>query len=412
MGEVMNETLRVDIIESCLEIDRTSRKVYGLFSVHAKEPELKEFWRRMSAEETGHQVYWERLLELGKEGKLENVFHNPDRVSMELRELRDQALRIFDESQDPMENAAAFQRACQLEFFMTYPAFEILYRLMSPYTKIESPEVYYERHIDRFLEKAAKYGGGPFDSGLVFQLLSRLWENGKDMARAEEALRSSFEELKLFAYSVAHDVKSPAIGIHGVANLLNSHYKDMWDEKGRKYCDQILRASEQLVSLVDKINLFIATKEVPLAIEEVKLKEILGMIKDEFSVQLNTRNVNWSEPEILPNLKADRLSMMRLFRNLVDNALKYGGEQLSKITIGYVEQEDSHVFSVSDDGVGIGSQKIFEMYQRGEKSKGIAGTGLGLAIVTKIAERHDGKVWVEAGPERGTVFHVSLSKKL
>jgi signal transduction histidine kinase len=408
----MNETLRVDIIESCLEIDRTSRKIYSLFSAHAKEPELQEFWRRMSAEETGHQVYWEKLLELGKDGKLENVFHNPDRVSRELGELRDQALRIFDESQQPMGNAAAFQRACQLEFFMTYPAFEILYRLMSPYIKIESPEVYYERHIDRFLEKAAKYGGGPFDSGLVFELLSRLWENGKDMARAEEALRNSFEELKLFAYSVAHDVKSPAIGIHGVAKLLSGHYKDMLDEKGRKYCDQILKACEQLVSLVDKINLFIATKEVPLAIEEVNMKEVLEAIKEEFSAQLSTRNVGWSEPEILPTLKADSLSMVRLFRNLVDNALKYGGEALTKISIGYEELGDSHVFSVSDDGAGIGSQKIFETFRRGEKSKGIAGTGLGLAIVTKIAERHGGKVWVEAGPERGTIFHVSLSKYL
>jgi len=232
------------------------------------------------------------------------------------------------------------------------------------------------------------------------------------MARAEEALRSSFEELKLFAYSVAHDVKSPSIGIYGVAKLLDSHYKDILDEKGRKYCDQILKACEQLVSLVDKINLFIATKELPLAIEEVKMKEIFGMIRDEFSVQLNTRNVAWSEPEILPKLKADRLSMVRLFRNLVDNALKYGGEELSKISIGYEELEDSHVFSVSDDGAGIGSKKIFGMFQRGEKSKGVAGTGLGLAIVTKIVERHGGKVWVEAGSERGTIFHVALSKSL
>jgi light-regulated signal transduction histidine kinase (bacteriophytochrome) len=311
-----------------------------------------------------------------------------------------------------LSDAATFQLACQLEFFMTYPAFEILYRLMRPYIKYESPEAHYERHIDRFLEKATEYGGGPVDSRLVFELLSRLWENGKDMARAEEALRSSFEELKLFAYSVAHDVKSPSIGIYGVAKLLNSHYQDILDERGRKYCEQILKACEQLVSLVDKINLFIVTKEVPLAVEEVKMKEILGIIKDEFSVQLNSRNVGWSQPEILPTLNADRLSMVRLFRNLVDNALKYGGEALSRISIGYEELEDAHVFSVSDDGAGIVSQEIFGTFQRGEKSRRVEGSGLGLAIVTKIAERHSGKVWVEPGPERGTIFHVALSKSL
>jgi signal transduction histidine kinase len=408
----MGETLRIDIIELCLEIDRTARQVYGRFSAIAKEPELKKFWQRMSAEEKYHQIYWESLLELGKEGKLENVFHNPDRISRDLGQLRDRALKILDESQQSLDNAATFQRACQLEFFMTYPAFEILYMLMRPYTKFESPETNYEQHIDRFLEKADRYGEGPVDSKLLFELLSRLWESGKDMARAEEALRNSFEELKLFAYSVAHDVKSPAIGILGFASRLSSRYKDVLDEKGRLYCDQISKASEQLVSLVDKINVFIATKELPLAIEEVKMKEVLGILRDEFSDQLNVRKVGWSEPEILPTVNADKLSIVRLFRNLVDNALKHGGEALSKINIGYEELEDFHVFSVEDDGVGIGSEKVFGMFQRGEKSKGVSGTGLGLAIVTKIAERHGGKIWAEAGIEKGTIFHVSLSKNL
>ena len=51
--------------------------------------------------------------------------------------------------------------------------------------------------------------------------------------------------------------------------------------------------------------------------------------------------------------KADRLSMLRVFRNFVDNALKYGGDDLNKISIGYKEFEDFHIFSVSDNGDGI-----------------------------------------------------------
>jgi signal transduction histidine kinase len=408
----MGEILRADIIELCLEIDRTARTVYRRFSDNTQDSELKEFWQRMSGDETFHQMYWERLLKIVKEGKLENVFHNPDRISKDLGVLRDQALKILDESEYSLNNAAAFQRACQLEFFMTYPAFDILYKRMRPYTKIESPETYYEQHIDRFLEKAIKYGGGAIDSRWVFELLSRLWESGKDMAREEEALIDSFEELKLFAYSVAHDVKSPSIGIIGFAKRLDLHYKDILDEKGRFYCNQILKAAEQLVSLIDKINLFIATKELPLTLEKVEIKEILGMIKHEFSERLNLQKVNWSEPETLPTFKADKLSIIRLFRNLVDNALKYGGVKLSKISIGYEELEDLHVFSVKDDGVGIGSEKVDGLFQRGETSKGVPGTGLGLAIVKKIAERHKGKVWVEAGKEGGTIFHVALSKNL
>ena len=52
-------------------------------------------------------------------------------------------------------------------------------------------------------------------------------------------------------------------------------------------------------------------------------------------------------------IKADRLSILRIFRNLIDNALKYGGESLTRISIGYEDSESLHIFSVSDDGKGL-----------------------------------------------------------
>ncbi len=99
----------------------------------------------------------------------------------------------------------------------------------------------------------------------------------------------------------------------------------------------------------------------------------------------------------------------------MDNALKYGGDNLSEIRIGYREDEDFHILSVGDDGVGIKKDqydKIFQVYQREKTSKGTAGTGLGLAIVKDVAERHGGKVWAEPGAEKGTTFHFAISKKL
>src|SRR5690606_2669176 len=67
--------------------------------------------------------------------------------------------------------------------------------------------------------------------------------NSRDISerkRAEEALRDSSEKLKLFAYSVAHDLKSPAIGIHGLVKRLSKNYRDVLDERGKNYCDLIL----------------------------------------------------------------------------------------------------------------------------------------------------------------------------
>ena len=235
-----------------------------------------------------------------------------------------------------------------------------------------------------------------------------------DRKEMEEAVRKSSEKIKQFAYSVSHDLKSPAIGIYGLAKLLRGRYQDSLDEKGRTCCDHILRAAEQIASLVEQINMFIATKEMPLHVETVNPKEILQMIREEFSESLDIRRIEWSEPEALPEIHADRLCLLRILRNLVDNALKYGGEELTRIKITYEETDQFHVFSVMDDGIGIQegvSKRIWGMFQRLESSKGIQGTGLGLAIVKEIAEMHGGNVRIETGGTKGVTIHVSLSKE-
>jgi len=233
--------------------------------------------------------------------------------------------------------------------------------------------------------------------------------------QAEKALEESSHKLKLFAYSVAHDLKSPAIGVYGLAKRLRKYAKEVLDEKGRNYCDQILKASEHIAALVDKVNTYIATKEAPLSIERISVAEILRTLKDEFAVQLSIRRIDWLQPETTVEIKADRLSMLRAFRNFVDNSLKYGGERLSTIWTGYEESEDSHIFSFSDNGKGLkekDSEKIFGAFQRNETSRGVEGAGLGLTIVKEIAEQHGGTVWVEPKSKKGITFYVSISKNL
>jgi PAS domain S-box-containing protein len=240
-------------------------------------------------------------------------------------------------------------------------------------------------------------------------------EDVTERKRAQQALRESFEKLKFFAYSIIHDLKSPIIGIYGLTELLHKRYKDVLDERGKSYCDQILKASVHVAALVEKINVYIATKESPLKIEKITLKDILQIVRDEVSPRLTVRQIKWLEPESIVEVKADRLSILRIFRNLVDNALKYGGEDLSEIRIGYEESEDFHTLLVSDDGAGMregDQEKIFAAFRRGDTYEAVEGVGLGLAIVREIAERHGGIVWTEAPEGKWTTFYISISKHL
>ena len=232
---------------------------------------------------------------------------------------------------------------------------------------------------------------------------------------AEEELKESTKKIELFAYSVSHDLKSPTISIHGLTKRLSRLYRNILDEKGKTYCDQIIKASDQIARLAENINVYISTKEAPITIEKVNLKNLFQMVRDEIAPQLSIRKVKWSQPDYLPKIKADRLAIVRVIRNLVDNALKYGGDELSEIRIGYQESDESHILSVMDDGIGLkagDSKEIFNTFKRTETSRGIEGAGLGLAIVKEIAERHAGKIWMKPRQEKGIEFSVSIPKNL
>ncbi|MCE5244525.1 MAG: PAS domain S-box protein [Syntrophobacteraceae bacterium] len=247
-------------------------------------------------------------------------------------------------------------------------------------------------------------------------------ERTAELARANERLtleieerRRAEEDVKLFAYSVAHDLKSPTIGLHGLTKRLEKSFGGLLDAKGKSYCEQVLKVSEHIGELVEKINTYIESRESRLLPEAASLGEIIRTLREEFSLRFGLRRIDWVAPPCEVVIHADRTALIRVFRNLLDNALKHGGSRLSRIVIGYEDTPSHHILSVSDNGEGLrgaDAEKIFGLFQRQNHAGAARGAGLGLTIVKEIAERHGGRVWVEPGGKCGTVFRFSIAKKL
>lgn len=266
---------------------------------------------------------------------------------------------------------------------------------------------HYSKLCERYFDVTA-YNTEPGRFAVIFNDIT-------EMKKTEEALRENSEKLKVFAYSVSHDLKTPAIAIYGLARRLHTLFKNSRSSKGLLYIEQIQQASGQIVALIDKINAYIAAKENAPAIERVNLQGVIRLIREEFALQLQKRRISWSEPDNVPDIKADKISLIRVLRNFVDNAIKYGGDRLSRIVIDYQNGGDHHILCVADDGVGLPKedpQKIFGMFKRNSGHPEVEGAGLGLAIVKEIAEQHKGSVWVEPGLLCGATFCMSISKHL
>ena len=246
-------------------------------------------------------------------------------------------------------------------------------------------------------------------------LLEGMWQILRRKKAEEEAARHS-EQIRHFANAVAHDLKSPAISVYGFAKMLKEKYAPALDERALRYCDQIMKSSKQISALAEDINTYITTRDTSCQFEPLALKEIWRTARQEFTPQLQERNIRWLEPEIeRVQIVGNRIGLQRIFRNLIDNALKYGGKNLSEISMGYELSEKHHILLVENNGEGIQQEDekiIFEEFKRKTTQPQIYGTGLGLAIVREIAAKHNGRSWLMQSSIGNPVFCVSISRHL
>ena len=246
-------------------------------------------------------------------------------------------------------------------------------------------------------------------------LIEGMWQIIKRRQAEDELIKQS-QLIKQFANSVSHDLKNPAIAIHGLAKIIKRKFKDLDREKLENFFDQILKSAEQVVALSEDINTYISTREAPLHLKDVDLKHVLQTIRDEFAPQLRKRGIQWTEAKTkVPPIRADLNALLRVYRNLVDNALKYGGKDLSEINLGYNASETHHILSVQNDGEIIPAEEtvsIFEIFKRCKDEAMPAGTGLGLATVKEIARHHKGDSWVISSSTKKTTFYFSIAQNL
>lgn len=181
----MSQDVLTDIVELCLEIDRQAQGVYERLAAAFQATELGSFWDEMAGEEASHVEFWEKFVGLTRAGMIPQVFEKPYDMKAELTSLRGRVGVLADSCCAQPEMNKSFVLAYRLEFYLLHPAFSTLFhfaRNLESVTGVPTPETEYVRHVERFIDALARYGGASQEMELVGELLVRLWEDNRELA--------------------------------------------------------------------------------------------------------------------------------------------------------------------------------------------------------------------------------------
>jgi len=241
-----------------------------------------------------------------------------------------------------------------------------------------------------------------------------LQESNRRTELAKQELTRSNEELQRFAHTVAHDLREPLRGIGVFSELLLKSNRGKLDPEMSGLLDVIVDSASRMNRLID--SLLEAAKagyEARQAMVEVNTRRVaeraLEFLRPPIEETGAKISLGW-----LPAVHANEEQLLRLFQNLIGNAIKYRGLNTPEIHISARSDAADWVFAVRDNGIGIdprSQHRVFEIFQRLEGTSRQEGSGVGLAICKQIVESHGGRIWVDSLPGQGATFLFTIPRE-
>ena len=231
-----------------------------------------------------------------------------------------------------------------------------------------------------------------------------------DMLRTLEVKNS---ELQSFLHIISHDFMEPLNSCTGLLQLTMEHNEGALDDKTNEYMKKslncIAHAQDMIHDLLSYATLGTQEKD----FSTVDCNEVVTYVTTQLEVLISNQHALISTHN-LPKITGVQSLINLLFQNLIQNAIKYGDKEITKITINCTEENSRWVFAVQDNGKGIAAEhhdSVFGIFKRVEKSSNTPGSGLGLTTCEKIVAMHGGKMWLESEVDKGTTFYFSIHKK-
>jgi PAS domain S-box-containing protein len=248
----------------------------------------------------------------------------------------------------------------------------------------------------------------------------------KDREKGEKALKTlnerlkrrglelerSNKELEQFAYVASHDLQEPLRMVASYTQLLEKRYKDKLDDNAGEFIGFAVDGANRMQKLINALLSYSRVGTRGKAFEPTDSHSALGQAITNLNITIKENNAIVTNDD-LPNIMADESQLVQLFQNLIGNAIKFRSKEQPHIHISAQNKGREWLFSVKDNGIGFAPEykdRIFVIFQRLNPKDKYPGTGMGLAICKKIVERHNGRIWVDSEPAKGSTFYFTIPK--
>jgi PAS domain S-box-containing protein len=219
------------------------------------------------------------------------------------------------------------------------------------------------------------------------------------------ALGRSNRDLEQFAYVASHDLSEPLRTMSGFVQLLEKRYSDVLDERGARYIFHVVEGAARMRTLIEDLLEYSRF----LRIEGDRVSVDVTTIARKVAAGHGTADITVGQ---LPDVWGDEASVTAVLHNLISNAVKFQEPKTPvRVEVSGVLDGDRVEIRVDDNGFGIAPEyreRVFRMFSRLHVREAYPGTGIGLAIVQQIAERTEGRAWVEESVLGGCRFCITF----
>jgi heavy metal sensor kinase len=224
-----------------------------------------------------------------------------------------------------------------------------------------------------------------------------------------ERLEQSFQRERRFAADASHELRTPLAAMEAILGVVRAEPREAADYQ--KALDDLADESSRLRGLVEKLlELARSGRSTVADFTQVDVSTLVEDVADVLRPLARAKRVSL-ERRLEPGLAidGDSDSLIRLFLNLVENAIKF--TERGGVSIAAYRRGDSVVVEVADTGIGIAAERIahvFERFYRADASRSAPGTGLGLALAQQIALNHKGTLTATSREGEGSTFTLTL----